>query len=168
MGTVTTVGLDLAKNVFQVHGVDANGRVLVRRRLGRADMLKFFERLSPCLVGMEACATAHHWARAISALAHTVKMMPPAYVKPYVKRGKTDAADAETICEAVARPTIRFVAIKIVDQQGALMLHKICGMRTSIIVNARPIDHADLYGLIADRKRVLGLSTTGQGKLAGR
>ena len=115
MGTMTTVGLDLAKNVFQVHGVDADGRVLVRRQLRRADMLKFFEGLSPCLVGMEACATAHHWARTISALGHTVKMMPPAYVKPYVKRGKTDAADAEAICEAVTRPTMRFVAVKTVD-----------------------------------------------------
>jgi transposase len=124
MGTMTTVGLDLAKIVFQVHGVDADGRVLVRRPLRRADMLNFFEGLSPCLVGMEACATSHHWARAISALGHTVKMMSPAYVKPYVTRGKTDAADAEVICEAVTRPTMRFVAIKTVVQQGALMLHK--------------------------------------------
>lgn len=124
MGAMATIGLDLAKNVFQVHGVATDGKVLVRRQLRRGDVLKFFENLSPCLMGMEACATAHHWARAISALGHTVKMMPPAYVKPYVKRGKTDAADAEVICEAVTRPAMRLVAVKTQDQQGALMLHK--------------------------------------------
>jgi transposase len=153
MGTMTTVGLDLAKNVFQVHGVDADGRVLVRRQFRRADMLKFFEGLSPCLVGMEACATAHHWARTISALGHTVKMMPPAYVKPYVKRGKTDAADAEAICEAVTRPTMRFVAIKTVDQQGALMLHKtrdlLVRQRTMLINGLR--GHLAEFGIIAAR-----------------
>jgi transposase len=153
MGTMTTIGLDLAKNVFQIHGVDADGRVLVRRQLRRADMLKFFEGLSPCLVGMEACATAHHWARTISALGHTVKMMPPAYVKPYVKRGKTDAADAEAICEAVTRPTMRFVAVKTVDQQGALMLHKtrdlLVRQRTMLINGLR--GHLAEFGIIAAR-----------------
>ena len=100
MGAITTVGLDLAKNVFQVHGIDGEGKVIVRRRLRRAEVMPFFEQLPPCLVGMEACASAHHWARAIVTSGHAVKLMPPAYVKPYVKRGKTDAADAEAICEA--------------------------------------------------------------------
>jgi transposase len=115
METITTVGLDLAKSVFQVHGVGADGSVLVRRKLRRMDVLQFFASLSPCLVGMEACASSHHWAREISQLGHEVRLMPPAYVKPYVKRGKTDASDAEAICEAVTRPTMRFVAVKSVD-----------------------------------------------------
>ena len=100
-----TIGLDLAKSVFQVHGVDAEEYVVVRRQLRRSQLLSFFERLGPCLVGMEACSGAHHWARELSALGHEVRLMPAAYVKPYVKRGKTDAADAEAICEAVTRPT---------------------------------------------------------------
>lgn len=124
MGEITTIGLDLAKHVFQVHGVGAKGDVLVRRQLRRGEVLKFFEKLAPCLVGLEACGTSHYCAREIAALGHTVKMMPPAYVKPYVKRGKTDAADAEAICEAVARPTMRFVPTKTVEQQSVLMLHK--------------------------------------------
>src|SRR4051794_16148983 len=124
MGEITTIGLDLAKHVFQVHAIDAAGRVIVRRQLRRGEVLKFFQSLAPCLVGMEACGTSHHWAREIAALGHTVKMMPPAYVKPYVKRGKTDAADAEAICEAVTRPTMRFVPIKTVEQRSVLMLHK--------------------------------------------
>ena len=123
MGAMTTIGLDLAKNVFQVHGIAADGQVLVRRQLRRGEVLKFFESVPACLVGMEACGTAHYWAREITALGHTVKLMPPAYVKPYVKRGKTDAADAEAICEAVTRPTMRFVAVKTIDQQSALILH---------------------------------------------
>src|SRR5262245_7625978 len=98
---VVTVGLDLAKNVFQVHAIDAEGKVLIRRRLRRAEVLKFFAGLAPCLVGMEACASAHHWGRELLSLGHEVRLMLPAYVKPYVKRGKTDAADAEAICEAV-------------------------------------------------------------------
>ena len=124
MSEITTIGLDLAKHVFQVHGVGAKGDVLVRRQLRRGEVLKFFEKLAPCLVGLEACGTSHYWAREIAALGHTVKMMPPAYVKPYVKRGKTDAADAEAICEAVTRPTMRFVPTKTVEQQSVLMLHK--------------------------------------------
>ncbi|BBB08488.1 IS110 family transposase [Sphingopyxis sp. EG6] len=151
MGAMATIGLDLAKSVFQVHGVDADGKVLVRRQLRRGDVLKFFRGLPACLVGIEACATAHHWARAISALGHMVKMMPPAYVKPYVKRGKTDAADAEAICEAVTRPTMRFVAIKTVDQQGALMLHKtrdlLVRQRTMLINGLR--GHLAEFGIIA-------------------
>ncbi len=124
MAEMRTIGLDLAKNVFQVHGNDAEGKVLVRRRLRRNEVLEFFASAKPCLVGMEACASAHHWAREIAKLGHEVRLMPPAYVKPYVKRGKTDAADAEAIAEAVTRPTMRFVAIKTTDQQSALMLHK--------------------------------------------
>ena len=121
---VTTIGIDLAKHVFQVHAVDAAGSVVVRRALRRAQVLPFFAKLSPCLVGMEACGTSHHWARELSALGHTVRMMPPAYVKAYVKRGKTDAADAEAICEAVTRPTMRFVPIKSREQQAALSMHR--------------------------------------------
>jgi transposase len=121
---VVTVGLDLAKNVFQVHAIGGDGSVLVRRKLRRAEVVGFFTDLPACLVGMEACASAHHWARELIALGHEVRLMPPAYVKPYVKRGKTDAADAEAICEAVTRPTMRFVAVKTVDQQAVLMLHK--------------------------------------------
>ena len=109
MEQVTTIGLDLAKNVFQLHGVDAAGNVLLRKQLRRGDVLRFLSGLSPCLVGMEACATAHYWARELAKLGHTVRLMPPAYVKPYVKRGKTDAADAEAIAEAVTRPTMRLL-----------------------------------------------------------
>ena len=121
---VTTVGLDLAKNVFQVHGIDSTGKVIVRRALRRRQMMPFFSKLEPCLIGIEACGTSHFWAREIAALGHRVKLMPPAYVKPYVKRGKTDAADAEAICEAVTRPTMRFVAIKSAEQQSVLALHR--------------------------------------------
>ena len=131
MNEVITIGVDLAKNVFQVHGVDAEGTVVVRRQLRRRQVLAFFEKQPPCLVGMEArrrlpraCATAHYWAREIAALGHEVKLMPPRYVKPYVKRNKNDAADAEAICEAVTRPTMRFVAVKSVEQQSVLMLHR--------------------------------------------
>lgn len=120
---ITTVGLDLAKNVFQVHGISNTGEVVVRR-LRRAQMIPFFSKLPRCLVGMEACGTSHYWARELTALGHEVRLMPPAYVKPYVKRGKTDASDAEAICEAVRRPTMRFVPIKSVDQQAALALHR--------------------------------------------
>ncbi len=121
---ITTIGLDLAKNVFQVHGIDAAGEVVVRRALRRGQVLAFFSKLEPCLVGMEACGTSHYWARELGSLGHEVKLMPPAYVKPYVKRGKTDAGDAEAICEAVTRPTMRFVAVKSADQQSVVMLHR--------------------------------------------
>ena len=122
--TITTIGIDLAKNIFQVHGVEASGEVALRRSLRRAQVIPFFTKLSPCLVGMEACGTSHYWARELSALGHEVKLMPPAYVKPYVKRGKTDAADAEAISEAVLRPSMRFVAIKSPEQQAVLTLHR--------------------------------------------
>ena len=121
---ITTVGLDLAKNVFQVHAIDEAGEVVARKALRRRRMMPFFSKLEPCLIGMEACATSHFWARELSALGHQVKLMPPAYVKAYVKRGKTDAADAEAICEAVTRSTMRFVAIKSPEQQSVLALHR--------------------------------------------
>src|SRR5579872_219352 len=120
MQTVTTIGLDIAKSVFQVHGVDAVGQVVVRRQLKRRHVLEFFQKLQPCLVGIEACASSHHWSRELQALGHTVRLMPPAYVKPYVKRQKNDAADAEAICEAVTRPNMRFVATKTIEQQSCL------------------------------------------------
>ncbi|KQM85690.1 transposase [Sphingomonas sp. Leaf22] len=121
---ISTIGLDLAKNVFQVHGIDADDNVVVRRTLRRAQLLPFFASLPPCLVGMEACGTAHHWARELIKLGHDIRQMPAAYVKPYVKRGKTDAADAEAICEAVTRPTMRFVPVKSPEQQAALSMHR--------------------------------------------
>lgn len=121
---VTTIGLDLAKNVFQVHGVTTDGEVAFNRPLRRAQVLTFFECLEPCLVGIEACGTSHYWAREISRFGHDVKLIPPVYVKPYVKRGKSDAADAEAICEAVTRPTMRFVEIKTPEQQAILAVHR--------------------------------------------
>ena len=121
---VTTIGLDLAKNVFQVHGIDEGGRVVLRRRLRRDRLLEFFADLPACLIGIEACATAHHWARELQALGHDVRLMPPTYVKPYVKRQKNDAADADAICEAVTRPTMRFVPVKSADSQSVLLLHR--------------------------------------------
>lgn len=121
---VTTVGLDLAKNVFQIHGIAHDGEVAFNRPLRRAQMLPFFQRLAPCLIGMEACGTSHHWARELTKIGHDVRLIPPMYVKPYVKRGKSDAADAEAICEAVTRPTMRFVEIKSVKQQAVLFLHR--------------------------------------------
>ncbi len=124
MTEAITIGVDLAKNVFQVHGVDEEGAVVVRRQLRRGQVLAFFKKQPPCLVGMEACATAHHWAREIASLGHEVKLMPPRYVKPYVKRNKNDAADAEAICEAVTRPTMRFVAVKNAERQSLLMVHR--------------------------------------------
>lgn len=121
---ITTIGLDLAKNVFQVHAISSTGEVVVGRALRRAQMIPFFSRLAPCLVGIEACGTSHYWGRELVQLGHEVRLMPPSYVKPYVKRGKTDANDAEAICEAVTRPTMRFVPIKSVEQQAALALHR--------------------------------------------
>ena len=124
MQTVMTIGLDIAKSVFQVHGIDAAGRVVIRRQLKRRFVLSFFEKLPPCLVGIEACASSHHWSRELQALGHRVRLMPPAYVKPYVKRQKNDTTDAEAICEAVTRPNMRFVPTKTVEQQSCLMLHR--------------------------------------------
>lgn len=124
MCEVTTIGIDLAKNVFQFHGVDADGKTVLRRQLRRNQVLEFSRDLPRCLIGMEACAGAHYWARAMIALGHDVRLMPPSYVKPYVKRGKTDAADAEAICEAVTRPSMRFVPVKSEEQQAVLMAHR--------------------------------------------
>jgi transposase len=124
MGEVSTIGFDIAKSVFQIHGVDAGGAVVIRKRVSRKKVLEFFSDLPPCLVGIEACPTAHHWSRELQGLGHTVRLMPPSYVKAYLKRGKNDANDAAAICEAVQRPTMRFVPIKTRDQQAALMLHR--------------------------------------------
>src|SRR5271154_1012609 len=121
---ITTIGLDIAKNVFQVHGIDAAERVVVRKQLRRGQMLAFFKALPSCLVGMEACATSHYWARELAKLGHQVRLMPAKDVKAYVKRNKNDAADAEAICEAVRRPTMRFVQVKSAEQQSQLMLHR--------------------------------------------
>lgn len=153
MTDVAVIGLDLAKTVFQVHGVSADGEVVVRRQIRRSQVLAYFERLPRCLVGMEACASAHHWGRELTALGHEVRLMPPAYVKAYVKRGKTDAADAEAIAEAVTRPTMRFVPIKSKEQQAALMLHKtrdlLIRQRTMLINALR--GHLGEYGIVAAR-----------------
>jgi transposase len=148
---ITTIGLDLAKHWFQIHGIDAAGKVVVRRRLRRAEVVEFFRRQGPCLVGMEACATAHHWARELIALGHEVKLMPPAYVKAYVKRNKNDAADAEAICEAVTRPSMRFVPVKDVDQQSVLMMHRARNLlvrQRTMLVNALRAHLAE-FGIIA-------------------
>ncbi len=160
MGEVITIGLDIAKHVFQVHGVDEAGSVVVRRKLRRAELLQFFESLTPSLVGMEACATAHHWARSIMALGHRVKLMPPTYVKPYVKRQKNDAADAEAICEAVTRPTMRFVPVKGEEQQGILVLHRtrelLVRQRTMLINALRA--HLAEFGIVMAQGRA-GVAT---------
>jgi transposase len=124
MQGIMTIGLDIAKSVFQVHGIDTEGNVIIRRQLKRRYVLPFFQKLPTCVVGIEACASSHHWSRELQALGHTVRLMPPAYVKPYVKRQKNDATDAEAICEAVRRPTMRFVATKILEQQSCLVLHR--------------------------------------------
>ncbi|MFY9830904.1 MAG: IS110 family transposase [Rhodoplanes sp.] len=124
MGEVSTIGLDIAKSVFQVHGVDVDGAVVIRKRISRAKVLEFFATLTPCLVGIEACPTAHYWSRKLQALGHTVRLMPPSYVKAYLKRSKNDANDAAAICEAVTRPSMRFVPTKSEQQQSALMLHR--------------------------------------------
>src|SRR6202158_5580173 len=148
---ITTVGLDIAKNVFQVHGIDAAEKVVVRKQLRRSQVLAFFKALPPCLIGMEACATAHYWARELTKLGHTVRLMPAKDVKAYVKRNKNDAADAEAICEAVRRPTMRFVQVKSAEQQGRLMQHRtrdlLMRQRTQVI-NALRAHLAEL-GIVA-------------------
>ena len=143
---VTTVGIDLAKNVFQVHGVDARGKVVLRKQLKRHQLAAFVANLPPCLIGMEACASAHHWARTLQRFGHTVRLMPPQYVKPYVKTNKNDAADAEAICEAVGRPSMRFVAIKSVEQQSLLSLHRV----RQGFVRSRTAQANQIRGLLAE------------------
>lgn len=148
---ITTIGLDLAKNLFQVHAVDGDGQVVLRRRLARAEVVPFFATLAPCRIGVEACGTAHYWARELIALGHEVRLMPAAYVKPYVKRGKNDAADAEAICEAVTRPTMRFVPVKSAEAQSVLMVHRTRDLlvrQRTMLVNALRGHLAEL-GIVA-------------------
>jgi transposase len=151
MQTVTTIGLDIAKSVFQVHGVDAAGQVVIRRQLKRRYVLAFFQKLPPCLIGIEACGSSHHWSRELRALGHTVRLMPPAYVKPYVKRQKNDATDAEAICEAVTRANMRFVATKTPEQQSCLVLHRtrhlFIRQQTAVINAIRA--HLAEFGIVA-------------------
>src|SRR5256885_7749643 len=151
MGEITTVGLDLAKHVFQVHGVDAQGAVVLRKQLRRGQVLALFSRLPRCVVGMEACATAHYWARELGALGHEVRLMPAQYVKAYIKRNKHDAADAEAICEAVQRPTMRFVPVKTTEQQATALLHRgreqLVRQRTMLVNALRA--HLAEFGLVA-------------------
>lgn len=149
----TVIGLDIAKNVFQLHGADASGRAVLRRRLRRAEVVVYFARLQPCLVGIEACPGGHHWARELQALGHQVRLIPPQYVQPFVKTNKNDAADAEAICEAVVRPGMRFVPVKTVEQQAAAMLHRtralLLRQRTQLINALR--GHLAEFGLVARR-----------------
>jgi transposase len=151
MQAITTIGLDIAKSVFQVHGVDADGQVVVRRQLKRRYVLAFFEKLAPCLIGIEACASSHHWSRQLLALGHDVRLMPPSYVKPYVKRQKNDATDAEAICEAVGRANMRFVPTKTPEQQSGLVLHRtrhlFIRQQTSVINAIRA--HCAEFGIVA-------------------
>ena len=151
MRAITTIGLDIAKSVFQVHGIDSEGQVVIRRQLKRRYVLAFFQKLSPCLVGIEACASSHHWSRELQVLGHTVRLMPPAYVKPYVKRQKNDATDAEAICEAVGRANMRFVATKTAEQQSCLVLHRtrhlFIRQQTSVINAIRA--HLAEFGIVA-------------------
>ena len=143
---ITTIGLDLAKNVLQVHGVDERGKVVLKKQLKRDQVLPFFANFKPCLIGMEACGSAHHWARKLEGLGHQVKLMAPQYVKPYVKTNKNDAADAEAICEAVSRPNMRFVPVKNAEQQAILALHR---ARQSF-VKARTAQANQIRGLLAE------------------
>jgi transposase len=152
---ITTIGLDIAKNVFQVHGIDAAEKVVVRKQLRRGQVMKFFAALPPCLVGMEACATAHYWARELTKLGHEVRLMPAKDVKAYVKRNKNDAADAEAICEAVRRPTMRFVRPKSAEQQGRLMQHRARDLllrQQTQVINALRAHMAEL-GIVAAQGR---------------
>ncbi len=152
---ISTIGIDIAKNVFQVHGVDAAGNVVLTRQLRRKQVIEVFAKMAPCLIGMEACATAHHWARELTKLGHDVRLIPPAYVKAYVRRQKNDAADAAAICEAVTRPSMRFVPVKTPEQQAALSAHRtrdlLIGQRTQLINALRA--HLAEIGLVAEQGR---------------
>ena len=164
MGGVRTIGLDIAKSVFQVHGIDAAGEVVFRRRLTRVRVVPFFAKLAGCLVGMEACATSHYWARELIKLGHDVRLMPPSYVKPYVKRQKNDTADAEAICEAVTRPTMRFVEVKTPEQQSILVVHgtRVMLMRQRIQLSNAIRGHMAEFGVVAPvgREGLLTLTDT--------
>ncbi|MCP4452062.1 MAG: IS110 family transposase, partial [Planctomycetes bacterium] len=153
MQNITTIGLDLAKSVFQMHGMDHEGRAVLRKKLRRGQVLKFFATLPPCLVGLEACGSAHYWAREISAHGHEVRLLPPQYVRPFLKSNKHDAADAEAIAEALVRPTMRFAPIKSADQQAVLMLHRsrelLVKQRTMLINAVR--GHCSELGMIASQ-----------------
>src|SRR5438105_11328022 len=157
MSEISTIGLDLAKNVFQVHAVDASGRVVLRRQLQRGAVEKFFAQLPPGTVGMEACGSAHHWARVIGGYGHQVRLMPPAYVKPYVKRNKNDGRDAEAICEAVGRPTMRFVAVKSIEQQATLAIHN----TRRLLVQQRTAAGNALRGMLSELGIVAAQGTKG-------
>ena len=161
MGEVSTIGLDIAKAVFQVHGVDGAGAVVIRKRISRSKMLEFFADLPPCLVGIEACPSAHHWGRELTGLGHTVKLMPPSYVKAYLKRSKNDANDAAAICEAVTRPSMRFVPIKTKEQQTALMLHR----TRQLLVRQRTMLSNALRGHLAELGVVSAKGRNGTGEL---
>jgi transposase len=161
MGEVSTIGLDIAKAVFQVHGVDGVGAVVIRKRISRAKMLEFFTDLAPCLIGIEACPSAHHWGRELQAVGHTVKLMPPSYVKAYLKRSKNDANDAAAICEAVTRPSMRFVPIKTKEQQTALMLHR----TRQLLVRQRTMLSNALRGHLAELGIVSAKGRNGTGEL---
>jgi transposase len=161
MAEITTIGLDLAKNWFQVHGADAHGRPVLRKKLARGKLLEFFANLPPCLVGMEACGSAHHWARELSKLGHEVRLMPPQYVKPYVKTNKHDAADAEAIGEAVTRPTMRFVPVKTIEQQTMAQLHRI----RQLLVKQKTMQVNALRGHLAELGIVRGQGVGKAGQL---
>ena len=153
MEKITTIGLDIAKHVFQVHGINGAGAAVIRRKLRRDDVVGFFKALPSCLIGIEACATGHHWARVLRALGHEVRLMPASYVKPYVKRQKNDATDAEAICEAVTRPTMRFVPVKSEEQQSVLMLHRVRELlirQRTMLVNALR-GHLAEFGIVTQQ-----------------
>src|ERR1700681_172219 len=161
MGEVSTIGLDIAKSVFQVHGVDVAGAVVIRKRVSRAKVLEYFGELPPCLVGIEACPSAHHWGRELQALGHTVRLISPSYVKAYLKRSKNDANDAAAICEAVTRPSMRFVPIKTKEQQAALMLHR----TRQLLVRQRTMLSNALRGHLAELGVVSAKGRNGTGEL---
>jgi len=161
MGQVVTIGLDIAKSVFQVHGVDAEGVVVIRQKLTRARLLPFFAKLEPCLVGIEACGASHHWARELTSLGHEARLMPASYVKAYLKRQKNDMADAEAICEAVTRPTMRFVPVKSPEQQGVMVLH-----RTRLVLTRQRTQLSNaIRGHMAEFGLAAAIGREGLGKL---
>src|SRR4030095_1766584 len=161
MGEVSTIGLDIAKSVFQVHGVDGAGAVVICKRISRVKVLEFFAGLPSCLVGIEACPSAHHWSRALQALGHTVRLMPPSYVKAYLKRSKNDANDAAAICEAVTRPSMRFVPTKSEQQQAGLMLHR----TRQLLVRQRTMLSNAIRGHMAERGIISAKGRNGTAEL---